>query len=91
MSINVEVFASPGCGKCGRAKAVLRQLADEIGGGRVHWREVNVIDELDYTVSLGVLSTPAIAINGALTFTHLPSVRKLRLELERRLAADAHI
>jgi len=29
MSIKVEVFSSPGCGKCGHAKEVLRKLADE--------------------------------------------------------------
>ncbi len=87
MSIKVEVFASPGCGKCGQAKEVLRKLAEDIGGGQVEWREVNVLEELDYAVNLGVLSTPAIAIDGELTFTGLPSQRKLRGELDRRLAA----
>lgn len=86
MSIKVEVFSSPGCGKCGHAKEVLRRLAEEIGGGLIEWREVNVLDEMDYAVRLGVLSTPAIAIDGNLTFTGLPSVRKLRSEFDRRLA-----
>jgi len=88
MSVKVEVFSSPGCSKCGQAKEVLRKLADEIGGGRIEWREVNVLEELDYAVNLGVLSTPAIVINGKLIFTGLPSVRKLRTELDRQLAAD---
>lgn len=88
MSIKVEVFSSPGCSKCGQAKEVLRKLADEIGGSRVKWREVNVLEELDYAVSLGVLSTPAIAIDGDLTFTGLPSVPKLRSELNRRLEGE---
>lgn len=86
MSIKVEVFSSPGCGKCGQAKEVLRKLAEEIGGGRIEWREVNVLEELDYAVNLGVLSTPAIVIDGDLVFTGLPSVRKLRSELGHRLA-----
>lgn len=88
MSIKVEVFSSPGCGKCGQAKDVLRKLAEEIGGGLIEWREVNVLEELDYAVNLGVLSTPAIVIDGELTFTGLPSVRKLRSELDRRLAVE---
>ena len=88
MSIKVEVFSSHGCSKCGQAKEVLRKLADEIGGSRVKWREVNVLEELDYAVRLGVLSTPAIAIDGDLTFTGLPSVRKLRSELDRRLEGE---
>lgn len=85
MRIKVEVFSSPGCGKCGQAKDVLRKLTEEIGGGRVEWREVNVLDEMDYAVRLGVLSTPAIAVNGKLLFAALPSEKTLRRTLERML------
>jgi len=85
MVIKVEVFSSPGCSKCGHAKKVLRTLAEELGGDRVQWREVNILEEMDHAVDLGVLSTPAIAIDGELAFTGLPSVKKLRTELENRL------
>lgn len=87
MSILVEVFASPGCRTCGRAKEVLREIAEE-SGGRVEWREVNVVEELDYAISLGVLATPAIAFDGRLAFTGLPPTRKLRAELDRYLARE---
>jgi predicted DsbA family dithiol-disulfide isomerase len=80
--IKVEVFSSPGCGKCGHAKEVLRRLAAELGG--IEWREVNVLDEMDYAVALGVLSTPAIAIDGELVFSGLPSAARLRSALEAR-------
>ena len=85
--LKVEVFSSPGCGKCGHAREMLRRLAEEIGTGRIAWREINVLEEMDYAVSLGVLSTPAIAINGKLEFTSLPSAKKLRQALEKQLAA----
>ena len=88
MSINVEVFSSPGCGKCGHAKEVLRKLVDELGGDNIRWREVNILDEIDYAVEVGVLSTPSIAIDGELVFTSLPSAKKLRVELESRLNPD---
>ncbi len=87
--LKVEVFSSPGCGKCGHAKEVLKKIAEELGGGRIEWREVNVLDELDYAVRLGVLSTPAIAVDGELVFTALPSAKKLRQTLERRLQQQA--
>ena len=87
MAIKVEVFSSPGCGKCGQAREMLRRLAEEIGAGRIVWREVNVLEEMDYAVSLGVLSTPAVAINGKLEFTALPSAKKLRQVLEKQMAA----
>jgi len=89
VSIKVEVFSSPGCSKCGHAKEALRKLVDELGGDKIDWREVNILDELDYAVELGVLSTPAIAIDGELVFSGLPSVRKLRAALESRLGVNA--
>ena len=85
MSMNIEFFSSPGCGKCGHGKDVLRKLADELGGDKIHWREVNILDEMDHAVELGVMSTPSIAIDGELVFAGLPSAKKLRVELERRL------
>jgi len=85
MTIKVEVFSAPGCTRCGQAKDILRKVAEEIGGGRLTWREVSVVEELDYAVKLGVLSTPAIAVNGKLVFTALPSVRKLRQALEAEI------
>ncbi len=86
--MNIEIFSSPGCGKCGHAKEVLFKLTEELGGDRIHWREVNILEEIDYAVDLGVMTTPSIAIDGQLIFAGLPSVKKLRIELENRLNAD---
>lgn len=88
MKVKVEVFSSPGCGKCGHAKEVLRRIAQDMDGG-IEWREVNVLEEMDYAVALGVLSTPAIAIDGELVFSGLPSTAKLRTALEARLRPAA--
>ncbi|GBE07534.1 hypothetical protein BMS3Bbin11_01325 [bacterium BMS3Bbin11] len=85
MSIKVEVFSSPGCSKCGKAKYVLEDIAKEIGGNRIDWHEVNILDEIDYAIQLGVLSTPSIAIDGVLIFTSLPSEKRLHSELLKRL------
>lgn len=84
MTINVEVFSSPGCGKCSHARQVLQKMADELGG--ISYREVNILDEMDYAVGMGILSTPSIAIDGELVYTNLPSAKKLRKDLEQRLA-----
>jgi len=46
MSINIEIFSSPGCGKYSHAKEVLRKLADELGGDKIRWRKVNILDEV---------------------------------------------
>lgn len=83
--IKVEVFSSPGCGKCGQAKAMLKAVAEELGADRIAWREVNILEEMDYAVDLGVMASPAIAIDGELVFVSLPSAARLRAELDRRL------
>ena len=89
MPIKVELFAAPGCSHCAHAKEQLRRIVEAIGSDRLEWRAVEVLDEIDYAVSLGVLSTPAIAVDGKLVFTSLPSSTKLRRSLEDRLAQKA--
>ena len=84
--IKVEVFSSPGCGKCTQAKTVLKAIVDEIGQDKITWRDVNILEEMDYAVELGVMSSPAIAINGKLMFSSLPSAAKLRAALDKQLA-----
>ena len=83
--IKVEVFSSPGCGKCARAKAVLKALTEELGADKVSWRDINILDEMDYAVALGVMSSPAIVIDGKLVFSSLPSTERLRVELNKRM------
>ncbi len=83
--IQVEVFSSPGCNRCGQVFDILQTIARDLGAERIDWREVNVLDELDYAVELGVLSMPAIAIDGELVFRSHPSPGKLRDALEARL------
>lgn len=83
--IKVEVFSSPGCGKCYQAKAMLKAVAEELGADKIVWREVNILEEMDYAVDLGVMASPAIAIDGELVFASLPSAARLRAELDRRL------
>ena len=84
--IKVEVFSSPGCGKCTQAKMLLKAIADEIGQDKITWRDVNILEEMDYAVELGVMSSPAIAIDGKLVFSSLPSAATLRAALDKQLA-----
>lgn len=84
--IKVEVFSSPGCGKCKQSINILKALAEEIGHDKVMWREVNILEEMDYAVALGVMSSPSIAIEGELVFSSLPSAGKLRSALNKFLA-----
>lgn len=81
--INIEVFSSPGCFKCAEAKKLLEKTVAQAGRNDLVWRDINILDELDYAVELGVMNAPAIAINGTLVFTSLPSAAALLAELTK--------
>jgi thioredoxin 1 len=78
----VEVFASPNCNRCGQATRLVSAIVDKLGNEHIQWREINVVEDIDYAVQLGVLATPAIAINGKLEFTSLPGGNKLSAILQ---------
>ncbi len=88
MSIKVEFFSTPGCSNCDRIGDRLKVIAQAFGEQMVTWRDINLLDELDYAVQIGVLTPPSIAIDGELVFPRLPNAAKLREELARRLERE---
>jgi thioredoxin 1 len=85
MTILIEAFSTPGCAKCAQARAALKAAAESLGRDRIVWRDVNVLEETDYAVELGVMTPPSIAIDGELVYPSLPAPARLRDELARRL------
>lgn len=85
MPIEVETFSTAGCGRCAETRDALKAVVDEFGAERVCWRELDVLQEIDYAVQLGVVSPPAMAIDGELLFPALPTPERLRAELLKRL------
>ncbi len=82
MSVRVELIHVPGCERCADSREALRQAAQAAIGDALEWRDLNVIEHLDYAVSLGVLTLPAVAINGRLVFSSLPTPEQLKRALE---------
>ena len=81
--MKVEMFHTPGCPACVAAHAELRTAAQEAVKD-LEWHEVNVVDNLDHAVELGVLTLPSIAIDGKLVFTSMPTVAQFRKALIMR-------
>jgi len=79
--MRIELFQVPGCARCDSAKAELQAVAT---AASVEWCEVNALDALDRAVDLGVLTLPALAIDGELVFPALPTPAQLAAELRRR-------
>ena len=86
--MRIELLHSPGCARCLAGREALRGVAEQLVAG-LEWREIDVLEAFDYAVELGVLSLPALAIDGQLVFARLPTPERLAQELRRRLAQGA--
>lgn len=82
MQLLIEVFTAPDCPRCAGVSAMISRVGKDLGA-RV--RLVNVLEEIDYAVRLGVLMTPAVAINGNLEFAGPPSEKRLLKALTREM------
>ncbi|CEG54764.1 Thioredoxin/glutaredoxin [Stutzerimonas xanthomarina] len=85
MTIKVEMFTVPGCPNCAKPQASLREVVADFGPDKIHWREVDLLEEMDYAIDLGVMGVSALAIDGKLVFASLPKPKALRRELLKRL------
>jgi predicted thioredoxin/glutaredoxin len=74
-AVRVEFFYAGGCSKCVEAREALREAAQS---ARVEWKEIDIAKEPNRAVDAGVVSTPAIAIDGELVFKTMPTAAELR-------------
>lgn len=81
--MKVEFFFASGCRKCAASRAALREAAGSERG--VQWSEVDIAKNPNRVVDVGVLSTPAIAIDGELVFKTAPSASQLTGAIRKRL------
>ena len=87
--MKVELFQSAGCKRCAAARDELKALAERTIPG-VEWRIVDAAAEVDYAVSVGVMNLPAVAVDGQLVFSSLPTSGQLSRELLRTSQVGGH-
>ncbi|MBN1521258.1 MAG: thioredoxin family protein [Candidatus Aureabacteria bacterium] len=78
--IYVEDFISPGCVGCPAVKEMLKSLSEELGGD-ITVEEVDITVDTTRAAQYGVMSVPAIAINGELKFMGVPKKEELKKAL----------
>ena len=84
--MKIEVLHAKGCEKCMRDLEGLRTAAQQVDAN-VEWKELDIEHSLDYAVDLGILKPPAVAIDGELVFTSLPTPDVLSTWMRSRLKA----
>lgn len=83
--MKIEVFYAEGCGNCSEQRLALKEAVQTGFSTVVHWNELDIVKNIEQAVELGVLTVPAIAIDGTLVFAKLPSAAQLVAELNSRV------
>ena len=82
-SVSVEFFFAGGCSACAQARQALRETAESTG--QVEWHEVDIAKNPNRAVDVGVMSTPAVVIDGGLVFKTVPTPAELRSAIKARI------
>ncbi len=84
--MKVEVLHAGGCSNCMKDIPALRTAAESVDP-EVDWRELDIMQAIDYAVELGVLKAPAVVIDGNLAFGFLPNPKDLAVAMRLRMAS----
>ena len=85
-TVKVELFTADFCSRCRSAKTALLGAIEDLGRERFELRLLDVVEEIDHAVALGVRATPAIAVDGELVHPARPTVDRFRMILRDHLA-----
>jgi thioredoxin 1 len=75
--VYVEEFMSPGCVGCPAVKGMLEELSGELGD-KLIVEEVDITMDTARAAQYGIMSVPAVAVNGILKFTGVPRKEELK-------------
>ena len=84
--VYVEEFMSPGCVGCPAVKEMLKELSGEFGD-KLTVEEVDITVDTTRATQYGIMSVPAIAINGILKFMGVPSKSDLKKAILEEIEA----
>jgi protein-disulfide isomerase len=82
-AVSVEFFFAGGCSNCVKAREALRETAQSTA--EVEWTEIDIAKNPGRAVDLGVLTTPAVAINGKLQFKSVPTAADLQHAIKAQI------
>jgi len=89
--IVIEVFSASACNRCVKAKQEIVQLVEQLNRDlpltnrnkvrMIRYQDIDVVDNIDRAVALGILTTPSIVINDQLIYTNMPPISDLKAKL----------
>lgn len=85
--VYVEEFSSPGCVGCPEVREMLKELSAELEG-EIEIEEVDITVDTSRAAQYGIMSVPAIALNGVLKFIGVPDMEGLKKALVEELERE---
>ena len=83
--IKLEILTtSLGCSKCERAMQIIKEVVKNYKG-KIKVIETDIVKNPNKLIKFGVMSTPAIIINGKLVFEGAPNKEALKKKIEEAL------
>lgn len=76
----VQILSTPGCAGCTQTKALITRALESFPD--LDWEEIDLIEQPEVASQYGIMSVPAIVIDGRLEFAGVPKERALRDKLE---------
>ena len=80
----VQVLSTPGCGGCARAKQMIVDALAQYPG--FAWEEIDLSEQPELAARYGIMSVPAIVIDGTLEFTTVPKPDALGAKIAAAIA-----
>lgn len=75
----VQVLSTPGCAGCAHAKQMVADVLTEYP--EFDWEEIDLTEQPELAARYGIMSVPAIVIDGTLEFTTVPKPDALRTKI----------
>ena len=83
MGVVVELLESNFCPKCAVVKERVEKVAKDMG---VEVRLLDPVEDADRIVELGILTSPAVVVNGKVKFAGvIPTEEKIRKAIEEEI------
>ncbi len=82
--VKVEILVSPRCAYCDAVKKRVYRVVEELKAQKIDIRveEIDVLKHPEIMLKYEISSTPALAVNGKLTFIGVPKEDEIRHHLQ---------
>ncbi len=85
----LEILDSEGCAKCVGLKDRVKEVLNELNSSQIELKNLDLFDNQERIVQLGIYTSPALAVNGKLYFIGtIPSKEDLKNIILKEIGTD---